>query len=716
MNENEKINIKIPFNFNNISREKFLFKELKIFTPHKEATIFYKGKNSEKKYINKEKDYIILQKRNINESSPIIKYSTSNYFPPLLKTKDGKDIVRKVDSQKRLNGIDNYMTNGFRINDKNVKYQLLKLTKKINLREIIQTKNNSNIKLRNINQKFLNITRKNDGYTTNYNLLKTNTIQPIIKDNNRDKTKYNNNNESKEKNHLKIKSIEGTKNSNLKLTKSYDKGLLNLKNKEINDTQYQYNLLRKTSRFNSNEIFNKKKIMLKYCVYPGNNTKLIDLVMEHRSDVWKKIPTSHVRYCDMVWAPLTSTIDFKTCQFMHSYVNHIPLNEEISNKMRLYGNLMQHCEKKKIDVYRIFPFTIILTLSHHSFNEQIDNFKNLFLDINKFIPKSEIYFSQLFNALLNKKIGSTQTINIPKTFNSGKNMWIIKPVNLNRGRCIKVLNNLNSILKEMKLIKKLRKINIIDNNSRHMNINHNFETINTNSKSNSPEKDKNNSNGIKCDYIMIQKYLEKPLLYQGRKFDIRIWVLFITNRENEIFIFKEGHLKAASLQYNPDSDDLFIHLTNYSVQKYHSHFSELEIGNEIPFHDFQFELDIKHTLKNFRKDIYPKIVRIVRLTGGAAKKGKMNFMGFKNCFEIFGYDFILDENYKPYLLEINSNPGLEFSSPLIKKLLPRMIDDAFKLTIDEEFSMSNIYINRESDFPVDYYKNSENLWDRYTIL
>ena len=94
----------------------------------------------------------------------------------------------------------------------------------------------------------------------------------------------------------------------------------------------------------------------------------------------------------------------------------------------------------------------------------------------------------------------------------------------------------------------------------------------------------------------------------------------------------------------------------------------------------------------------------------------MNFMGFKHCFEIFGYDFILDENYRPYLLEINSNPGLEFSSPLIRKLLPRMIDDAFKLTIDEEFSMSNIYINRESEFPVDYYKNSENLWDRYTIL
>ena len=106
----------------------------------------------------------------------------------------------------------------------------------------------------------------------------------------------------------------------------------------------------------------------------------------------------------------------------------------------------------------------------------------------------------------------------------------------------------------------------------------------------------------------------------------------------------------------------------------------------------------------------------MRLTGGAAKKGKMNFMGFKNCFEIFGYDFILDENYNPYLLEINSNPGLEFSSPLIKQLLPRMIDDAFKLTIDEENILSNVFIHQESEFPVDYHKNYENMWERYTIL
>ena len=199
--------------------------------------------------------------------------------------------------------------------------------------------------------------------------------------------------------------------------------------------------------------------------------------------------------------------------------------------------------------------------------------------------------------------------------------------------------------------------------------------------------EKRKGGDIKCEYLILQKYLEKPLLYQGRKFDIRLWVLLIYDQEDNIYIFKQGHLKATCTQYDPESNDLFVHLTNYSVQKYNENFSKVEIGNEIPFKSFQDELDKNNTGINFYKDIYPKIVRIVRITGGAAK-GKINFLNKKYCFEIFGYDFILDENYQPYLLEINTNPGLEISSPLIDELLPRMVDDALKLTIDKEFTKS----------------------------
>lgn len=53
--------------------------------------------------------------------------------------------------------------------------------------------------------------------------------------------------------------------------------------------------------------------------------------------------------------------------------------------------------------------------------------------------------------------------------------------------------------------------------------------------------------------------------------------------------------------------------------------------------------------------------------------------------EIFGYDFMLDENCNPYLIEVNTNPCIEESSQLLETLLPRMLDDAFSLTIDRVF-------------------------------
>ena len=432
----------------------------------------------------------------------------------------------------------------------------------------------------------------------------------------------------------------------------------------------------------------KKEYKLQYCVYPGNNEKLIDKVMEHRSENWEKVPTSYSEFCDLVWAPLTCNINFRNCDSKHQYVNHIEFNHEISNKMRLYANLLRHCEEKKIDIFSIFPFTISLQISHWSFSEQLSNFQKLYKNIDKYTPKGSKKFNEMFNVILSKKIGSYQTINIPETFNNGKNLWIIKPVNLNRGRFITVEKNLDEIIKKVEDIHSKKKIYV---------------------------NEKKKGCDIKCEYLILQKYLEKPLLYQGRKFDIRLWVMSISGQEEDIFIFKQGHLKATCTQYDPESKNLFVHLTNYSIQKYNVDFSKIEIGNEIPFKSFQDELDKNNTGKNFYKDIYPKIVRIVRISGGAAK-GKINFLNRKYCFEIFGYDFIIDANYQPYLLEINTNPGLEISSPLIDELLPRMVDDALKLTIDKEFTKSYKYSNKESTFPVSGYENNQNMWEKFSVI
>jgi hypothetical protein len=52
---------------------------------------------------------------------------------------------------------------------------------------------------------------------------------------------------------------------------------------------------------------------------------------------------------------------------------------------------------------------------------------------------------------------------------------------------------------------------------------------------------------------------------------------------------------------------------------------------------------------------------------------------------LFGYDFIFDEDFNVYLIEVNTNPCIEESSNLLKTLLPRMLEDMFKLTVDVVF-------------------------------
>jgi hypothetical protein len=66
-------------------------------------------------------------------------------------------------------------------------------------------------------------------------------------------------------------------------------------------------------------------------------------------------------------------------------------------------------------------------------------------------------------------------------------------------------------------------------------------------------------------------------------------------------------------------------------------------------------------------------------------KSKMDPMTRQHCFEIFGYDFMIDNSYNSWLIEVNTNPCLDESSALLKSYLPRMVDDAFRLTLDHIF-------------------------------
>lgn len=193
------------------------------------------------------------------------------------------------------------------------------------------------------------------------------------------------------------------------------------------------------------------------------------------------------------------------------------------------------------------------------------------------------------------------------------------------------------------------------------------------------------------------------MLYAGRKFDIRVWVLF--THELKVYFFKQGYLRLSSYAYhvNPNRiDDANVHLTNNAVQKHNTDYGKYELGNQRNFKHLEKVVEQaggKYT------QVIAEIKYAVRLSALSVRK-KINRLERQWRFEIFGFDFMLDYLCKPYLIEVNTNPCIEESSPLLTSLLPRMLDDAFCLTLDQIFETHKTDYN----YVVDNELNSENLW------
>ena len=325
-----------------------------------------------------------------------------------------------------------------------------------------------------------------------------------------------------------------------------------------------------------------------------------------------------------------------------------------------------------------------------------------------------------------RRIGNNTLIEVPNTHYKGKNMWVLKAVNLNRGMCIKVVNSFEQMEKVINRFKngvdyrftveeieeeKHQENNLSEEETTNSNNNNNLaqqnekeigkgkeeiskkEIIKSEEIKNKNENNSDNKKGkeeekeekiYNCTKILIQKYIENPLLYKGRKCDIRIWVLL--THQMKVFLFKEGHLKTCSVEYDLNSNNAFTHITNYSFQKYNSNFQKFEKGNEVPFYEFQKFIDKEYPEKNYKlkKDLMKQIKEIISLTMRSGKD-KINKNGRSHQFEIFGYDFMLDSDFNVFLIEINTNPGLEISSPWIQIVVPRMLDDALRLTVDKVF-------------------------------
>ncbi len=178
-----------------------------------------------------------------------------------------------------------------------------------------------------------------------------------------------------------------------------------------------------------------------------------------------------------------------------------------------------------------------------------------------------------------------------------------------------------------------------------------------------------NLNGV------AQEYIQNPLLHEGRKFDIRIFAIMVGDNPN-MYVYPSLLCRTSSYPFTLNNfDNLYIHITNHIIQKEGPDYENYEKGNIVILN-----LDILPQIKDIIKDVF---------NASLDKIGSM----YKTSFEIFGFDFMVDDTMKVKLIEVNENPSLEFDNPQIDSIIKDMLLETINISIYNKSVKNFIKIN-----------------------
>eukprot|EP01034_Spumella_vulgaris_P026150 gene26149-32685_t len=418
-----------------------------------------------------------------------------------------------------------------------------------------------------------------------------------------------------------------------------------------------------------------KDIPRTYYVGKTNGCKLVKAAMDKRG--WAQLPFEYQfsnRY-GLKWVERRSDIDYRS-HVAGQMVCHIPNNDIITTKIGILSVLRdKFCKQPIGSGVKIHAPWIPQTYDLDTPSDCIA----LIQAANDCVAATTAAFAAANSSSgggdptetpVAPSEGTTESAEVTPnatTINTGitdetitAGIWIYKPSQFNRGRGIKVLTGVEA-LKEICYGK----------------------------QTGDPETTIAPMKGI------VQKYIENPLLVgpQRLKFDIRCYMLIARNHPTTLAFYHPGYCRLALKPYDISTvsslNDTSVHLTNASIQKkgdlYEAN-KELQIQSVLSVASTIEAQGAPLSAQYLRHDLDNEIKLCMVDVLKASNHKLLRKHGF---FDLLGCDFMLGDDNKLYLLEINTNPALSLDNSTLEALLPGVVDGAIELVLGSQGPDSN---------------------------
>ncbi|KAF0694747.1 Aste57867_14423 [Aphanomyces stellatus] len=195
---------------------------------------------------------------------------------------------------------------------------------------------------------------------------------------------------------------------------------------------------------------------------------------------------------------------------------------------------------------------------------------------------------------------------------------------------------------------------------------------------------------------VVQKYIHNPLLIDGFKFDLRIYVFVYSVDPLRVYIFRNGLARFCTTPFAPPTranlHQTRMHLTNYAINKKSKSFVKSTDESQGSKRSLAFVMAHLAKLEFDADVVWDDICAIVLKTLLAIQPrlaaSYRNFFGTDDAkgrqwgpaaFEILGFDIMLDERGKAWMVEVNHAPSFAGDSKLDKQIKTPLIALALDL-------------------------------------